>query len=649
MASNTIRERVYDFLREFPPFSLMARESLLDLSAHVSISYYEKGEFIFRQGDDPHSHFFIVRQGSAELRQEAGDDDRLVDVCDEGDVFGVRAMISQLPYISNAVAKEETLLYGIPSDHFKPLLTDNPKVALFFAAGFAAGQPVVRANLFDTRRGSRSLSSKASPDFSIFRLGEIFSTETSRKLVVCHARDTVKKVAEQMSGEEVGSIIVVDELNYPTGMITDTDLRKKVATGKVSIHQPVSAIMSRPVVTIGPSRSVADILIHMMRERVHHLCITVDGTADSEAIGIISEHDLLLRQGSNPVVILREIEKSTNLSALPVLRDRTDELLRYYLQQEVSIANVSGVVSEINDALVRKALQHAEKMLEDDGMVPPGLSYCWLAFGSDGREERLLRTRQQNGLLYEDPPKGKEKTAAKYFFRLATEVNQVLKACGFGECKEGIMAGSKKWCQPLSGWEKCYGDWINKAEPKVVASIKAMLDYMPVHGDTTLAVKLTDSIFSLIGEKEPFLNTLAANSLQDTPPLGFFRNLLVERSGEHHDSFDIKMRAMTPLIDAARLLILQQKVTGVNNTLRRFEKLAELEPQHANLYREAAVAFEIMMLFRTQTGLKGSEPDNSPIQELNKIERKTLRNAFQPIAELQSLIKGRFQADRSVT
>jgi CBS domain-containing protein len=35
-----------------------------------------------------------------------------------------------------------------------------------------------------------------------------------------------------------------------------------------------------------------------------------------------------------------------------------------------------------------------------------------------------------------------------------------------------------------------------------------------------------------------------------------------------------------PLIDAARLLCLNQKITGTNNTLVRFKELAALEPQN---------------------------------------------------------------------
>ncbi|MFA0962419.1 DUF294 nucleotidyltransferase-like domain-containing protein [Roseivirga sp. BDSF3-8] len=668
MASNIILERVFDFLKDFPPFSLLESSHLRAISANVSVRYLEQGEYVFRQGDDPHPEFFIVKQGSVELRQsptpapgqESGinmaasavsgtaEDGKgaLIDVCDEGDVFGVRAMISQLPYISNALAAEEVLLYGIPTEVFKPLLTDNSRVALFFAAGFAAGQPVVRSNLFDTSRGQQTLGEQARPHFSIFRLAEIFSTQAGRSLVSCRPDETIQAVAARMSHEGVGSIIIIDKNKRPLGIVTDTDFRKKVVTGIVPITRPVQDIMNSPVVTVSPSLSVAEVLIRMMREHVHHLCVTVDGTPDTQATGIISEHDLLLRQGSNPAVILREIEKSSGVEALPALRNRAEELLSYYLQQEVNIAFVAGVISEINDAIIRKALQHAEGVLEKANIPSPGLRYCWLSLGSEGREEQLLRTDQDNALVYEDPPAGKEEIASAYFLQLASETNNVLIDCGFAECPSDMMARNQRWCQPLRQWKDYFGDWIRTPDEKSLMLATIFFDFRPVYGDYRLADSLTDFIYHQIRRDKLFLNYLAANAMQNPPPLGFFRNLLVERSGEHKDSFDIKLRAMMPLVDAARVLILSHEVNGINNTFRRYEKLAELEPKNADLFREAAIAYEIMMRLRARTGLNHSNSGRYiPIHELSKIARQTLRHGFRPIADVQEVLRVRFQLD----
>ena len=118
---------------------------------------------------------------------------------------------------------------------------------------------------------------------------------------------------------------------------------------------------------------------------------------------------------------------------------------------------------------------------------------------------------------------------------------------------------------------------------------------------------------------------------------------MVEKSGEHADDFDIKARAMMPLADAARVLILSSKVGGVNNTFRRFDKLAELEPQNKALYEQASDAYEILMRYRAYYGLQQGDSWRyiSP-EALSKMERLNLRNSFRPIRELQSLLSTRF-------
>ncbi|TXK37559.1 nucleotidyltransferase, partial [Pontibacter qinzhouensis] len=141
-----------------------------------------------------------------------------------------------------------------------------------------------------------------------------------------------------------------------------------------------------------------------------------------------------------------------------------------------------------------------------------------------------------------------------------------------------------------------------------------------------------------------FLPYLARQARQNPTPLSFFRNFILERGGEHKDQFDIKLRAMTPLVDAARVLTLENRITGENNTIKRYEKLAELEPQNAALYRETAMAYEIMMRLRALNGIRCHNSGRyiKP-EQLSKIERQTLRNTFVTITDIQELLQVRFQ------
>ena len=131
--------------------------------------------------------------------------------------------------------------------------------------------------------------------------------------------------------------------------------------------------------------------------------------------------------------------------------------------------------------------------------------------------------------------------------------------------------------------------------------------------------------------------------LKTFPPLGFFRQFLVENDGEHKDSFDIKNRALEPLIDAARVLILHHGLLEFTGTYQRFKKLAELEPQKAELYENCADAYTTLMRFRTEEGLlNNSDGKYLNLKDLSKSDKVKLKNCFQPINEIHDLIKSRF-------
>lgn len=637
--SNVIQERVHEFLQQYPPFNLINQEKLRNLARQVRVMYLEPEQVLFSQGNTAHDHFYVVRQGSVRLEQQPeGGEKKLVDICDEGDVFGVRALIAKKNYASTATASEETLVYALPIAIFEPILHETPEVALYFAAGFAAGQPVRSPSVHDVNKARLGLSTISSSQLPM-HLDDVLKIDINKNLIACPPDTSIRLAAQMMSDKDSSFMMVVDTEERPLGIITDTDLRRQVVAGHVAIDAPVEVIMSAPVITTVPNPAMADALIHMIRHKVKHLCVTTDGTVNSRALGVLTEHDLLLAQGNNPAALVAEIRQTHDINSLPAIRDRAEELLLKYLEQEVSISFIARIITEINDAIIVRALQHAEKELGE-----PPLRYCWLSLGSEGREEQLLRTDQDNALIFEDRHAVLEKEAQQYFLELAVMVQEVLMKCGFEKCPANMMASNPQWCQPLHTWKHYFYNWIHEPTEDALMHTSIFYDYRPVYGDFSLSRQLTAYIYDNIQQERIFLPFLAKHALQNPPPLSFFRNFIVERGGEHKDQFDIKLRAMTPLVDAARVLTLDNRIAGENNTFKRFARLAELEPQNADLYREAAMAYEIMMRFRALNGLRNKNSGRylNPNQ-LNKLERQTLRSTFKPISDMQELLQVRFQ------
>lgn len=643
--SNVIVNRVKEFLQRFPPFTFLREESLEMVAKGVEVRYYAKDEVLFGQGDPAQAFFFVLKEGSVKLWESKESAPRVVEVCDEGDVFGVLALLGKRPYILTAEAAEDCLIYAIPVGIFEKILEENSRVSLYFAAGFASGQVVVRTDLSQSQK-ARTEFKETSKDRGLL----IFSGQSdftySKEVLTCPEETSIFDASVQMSEKGVGSIVIVDGNLHPLGIITDKDLRNKLVAKKKSYDTKVEELMTSPVLTKSAQSSFSDLYLTMIKHRIHHLLLTEDGTDKSPVIGILSDHDILLAQGNSPAVLIHALMNTWDLAEMAKVRDRAENLLQYYLENEVAMDFVANIISEINDLIIQRAAQLAIKKHSPQHPQAAKVKFCFMSLGSEGREEQLLRTDLDNAIVYEDVPEPMQKEVQEYMLLIGQEIVESLLLCGFHSCPAEMMANNPLWCQPVSSWKKYFSDWILQPNEKSLLNATIFFDYRPVFGHRALTEELTEHIYKTIEGKGIFLNFLAKNALLNPPPLGFFRNFIVEKSGEQKDKFDIKLRAMMPLTDIARLLVLSHHVVGINNTFKRFEKLAELEPNYRDLMLEAGKAYEILMRMRAIEGLKSKNSGRyiSP-EALGKLQRQLLKNTFAPIDELQKIIRVRFQLD----
>ena len=73
----------------------------------------------------------------------------------------------------------------------------------------------------------------------------------SHRLVATSADVSIADAAQRMAREDTGSVVAVDERGIPIGIVTDSDLRRKVVAAGHSPTEPLRSIMSTPVVTVG--------------------------------------------------------------------------------------------------------------------------------------------------------------------------------------------------------------------------------------------------------------------------------------------------------------------------------------------------------------------------------------------------------------
>jgi len=115
----------------------------------------------------------------------------------------------------------------------------------------------------------------------------------SRELVTVPVGATMKGAAGQMLQNGVGSVIVLND-ETPAGIVTEMDaLRVGYATSRPFEEVPVRKVMSHPLETVEPNKTVRTAINRMKRENIKKLPVT----SGFDLVGIITMTDIIFNHG----------------------------------------------------------------------------------------------------------------------------------------------------------------------------------------------------------------------------------------------------------------------------------------------------------------------------------------------------------------
>jgi CBS domain-containing protein len=465
-----------------------------------------------------------------------------------------------------------------------------------------------------------------------------------RPPVTCAPETSAADLAALATREAVGSVIVVDAQGAPIGIVTDRDLRRAVvAARRDATTTAASAIMSAPLITTRPGAFAFEALLEMTRREIHHLPVLDDG---GRLVGVVSSHDLLMRQRAHPVLLAREIARAPSLPDLVRHAEHVVQLVQHLVREGASAYDVGQLVAELNDRIVVRVLALSEEALGEAGEPLPPVPFAWLAFGSEARREQTLRTDQDNGLVYADPPRELAPATAAYYGKLAERTIEGLVAVGFPPCPGGAMASNPAWCQPLAVWAGYFRQWIQDSAPDEVLNACIYFDIRPVFGATELAVRLTDLVHTEAPARRVFLGVLARDVAERRPPLSLLGHVTVRRSGPRRGTVDLKGAGSLQLVGAARLAALELSLTATN-TIDRFRAAGARGLYSPEDTTEIVEAYQLLMRLRLVHQLHqlalGRPPDNDvDPEQLSHADGLLLREALKTVGRVQAGIRARF-------
>ena len=467
-----------------------------------------------------------------------------------------------------------------------------------------------------------------------------------------------------------------------------------------SMYSPLSGIIRRAPVTVGPEASVREALAVMEANRVG--TIVVAQPESGAPLGIFTLQDLLRRVAlrsndlAQPVVdvmttglVALRTDATAYQAAVTMARHGLRHLLvvdaehrlagivsqtDLFALQRVGMKEISETVRHANDMGVLQRAAADIRRLADNLLVQgmgaeplaylistlndlltlrvidltmtefrlPVVKWCWIALGSEGRLEQTLSTDQDNGLIFEAESTQQAEALRAAFLPFAQEINRRLDGCGFPLCRGNIMAGNPQWCLSLDEWQQTFSDWIRAAEPQALLNSAIFFDFRPIYGDEELAGLLRGWLSSRAASNPLFLRQMVANALQCQPPLGLIRDFAYDGSKDFPHTLDLKMYGSRPFVDAARIfaLALGLPYTGTAQRLRAAAPHIRIDGDEL-----AAIidGFYFILQLRLRRQRASTGPDGAANRvdpdDLNELDRHMLRESFKQARKLQARLQ----------
>ncbi|MDO5076661.1 DUF294 nucleotidyltransferase-like domain-containing protein [Corynebacterium sp.] len=609
-------DEVRDFLAASAPYAQLPSDVLDRLPAQMTMKYIRRGETIIAAGDT-NDYTYIIRSGAVDVLDSEG---VLLDRRDAGRSFGYSTLIGDETCHYTMVAVEDTLALLLPREAFVPLAQEHPELARFFSGQSAR-----------MSAAASSLRQQSSSDVLRTRLKEFMITTPA----TVSPAATIQQAAQFMKDNNVSSLLITGPNDSVEGIVTDRDMRGRVVAGAMDVTLPVTEIMTAQPRVVESETLAFEAMLIMAEMGIHHLPV-VDS---DKLVGIVASADIMRLLRHDPIYLTADLARRTTTEELKQVYDSAHDVAVRFIERGASPEEVTNLLTVAADALARRLITLAEAELG-----PPPVPYAFVVLGSQGRRGMGLASDQDNALVLSDAYV--EAEHGSYFAELSKRVCTGLDAAGQVLCPGDMMASNPEWRMTVSQWNNAFHTWITAPEPEALLHAQVFFDMRGIYGDKQLADQVVRNAVQTArnaGRLHAHLATLAARR---EPPLGFFRGLVVDRSGEYANTLDVKKGGTAAIVQMARLFALASGVHAVG-TRERLSQAAGHGAVSARGAEDLRDAFDFLNTIALQQQAnqvrKGERPNyHIDPKELGKLDREHLRDAFQIIKSMQSALATKY-------
>ena len=578
----------------------------------VDIAYYPEGTPILDVGAAP-SHLWVNIKGH--VTEYDGDD--IVASYGANDVWDGRALVAGRSS-HRFVASEELLAYQVPRETVMALIAEN---ATFGALLFSE----LGDKLSALSQRSREHELRA---LTLSRVDEAYL----RPAYVVPGEQDVLSVVRLMHEKEAGAVLVRDESEGPSrlGIFTQSRVQRAVLDGRPLDSMPVREWTHFSLVTIRPTQQIGDALALLTRHRLLRL-VVMQGDL---ILGILEALDVFSFLSNQSHLIALQIDAATSIEALAQTSAQVTRMVSSLYRNGTRVGLIGHLVQDLQARLFDKAW----RLIAPAELVN---NSCLFVMGSEGRGEQLLKTDQDNALVWRDgyePPTDLDALCERF--------SNALAQFGYPPCPGRIMVSNPAWREGAQDFTRRVRQWLLMSDGDALMNLAIFLDAHAVSGDARLLEQLQQEARRSMGHSDAMLARFAAAIDAFGSTQGWWNRLL--GMGES-TGLNLKKEGIFPIVHGVRSLALQAQLSETN-TAERLEALVTRGVISARQASDWTQCLHYLMGLKLQAGLAEIDLDQSvsgdlDVSKLSTLERDLLKDALSVVKQCKTFLRQHFRLD----
>ena len=592
-----------EFLKSYHPFDYLNNIEIALCLNNIDISYYAKDEIIISPSNIS-KYFFIIIKGEVNEYK----DEELIAVYQEHDSFDSDSLIYEKTANTFKVSND-LICYELNKTTFLKLISLNKKFKNYYLQDLSN-----KLQKLKTKEYSNEMSS-----FMVSKVNEIYI----HKACIVNASSKVCDAISSSIEYKTSTIIVKDENTY--GIITDSILKKEVLLKGCNLDISCKDIAIFPFICVNINDFLFQVLMIFTKYTIKRVGVLENGIL----IGTLEQVDVLSYFANHVHIIAIQIQKANNIDELKIASLDITKTVKSLFVKSVKTTYIAKMVAQLNKKVYSKLFEL---------ILPKELqnTCALLVMGSEGRDEQILKTDQDNALIIRNDIDKEQYT--KYM----QEFTSALLEFGFPKCPGNIMVINPYWRKTQNEFKTQISKWLLGNSLESYMDLAIFFDAKVVAGDKVLLKELKDDLFIQIKNNDVYMAYFAKATLNFDTPISMFSNLIAK-----DNEIDLKKGAIFAIVQGVRSLALEYKLYE-RSTIARIKKLNEINVITRDIASELIEAFGLLLRLKLHGQIQNINQNkditnNIKIDNFTKIQRDMLKDSFIIVNNFKKFISNHFK------